>query len=215
MGPQTGREIPPLSHVGAAVELHDNHVFAVFVPYLFHWGFGSRRKHLPDTFNYHWEGRRTLIFQKESVCWLTSSCLYSGCRDHFSWCSQLPDTCSLWTLGSLWAKGQHHYPTFHKRKHKPRCAKGLSDLVYQLLGDRVELASELSDLQFIRIKLRSNVRGEMLPVGISSNVHEKRRAFAFITSSTTAENILGLRGYVRINNKRNQGVDHLPLVMDP
>lgn len=61
-------------------------------------------------------------------------------------------------------------PTFHRRKHKPRCAKGLSDLVYQPLGDRVELASELSDLQFIRIKLKSNVRGEMLPVGILTSV---------------------------------------------
>ena len=112
-------------------------------------------------------------------------------------------------------KGSIITPTSHKRKHKPRCAKGLSDLVYQLLGDRVELASELSDLQFIGIKLRSNVRGKMLPVGISSNVHGKRRAFAFITSSTTAGNILGLRDYVRINKKRNQKVDHLPLVMDP
>lgn len=178
MGPRTRRGIPPLSHEGAAVKLHDNHVFAMFVPYIFHWGFGSRRKHLPDTFNYHWECRGDPDFPK-GECVLAYSIL-SAYKIQVLRPLFLALTAShyLFSVGPIvlcGTKGSIITPTFHKRKYKPRCAKGLSDLVHQLLGDRVGLASELSDLQFIWIKLKSNVRRETLPVGISSSICGNRK----------------------------------------
>lgn len=126
--------------------------FPVFVPYLFRWGLGSRRKHLPDTFNYHWEGRGTLIFQKESCAGLLHLVCMQGVETTFL------STHYLFSVGPVilcGRKGSVITPTFHKRKHKPRCAKGLSDLVYQLLGDRVELASELSDLSSYELSWRA------------------------------------------------------------
>lgn len=214
--PRTGRGIPPLSHEGAAEQLKDNHVFLCLFLIFFTEDWVLEGSTYLITFNYHWEGRGDPDFPK-GECVLAYSIL-SACKMLRPLFLALTASHYLFSVGPVVLCGRKSSiitPTFNKRKHKPRCAKGMRDLVYQLLGDRVELASELSDLQFIRIKLRSNVGGEMLPVGIFFNICGKRRVFAFITSSTTAGNILGLHAYVRINNKRDQGVDHLPLTVNP
>lgn len=167
--------------------------FPVFVLYLFHWRLGSRRKHLRDTFNHHSLGRqREPWFSKRRVC---VGLLHLVCMQVLRplfWA--LTASRYLFSVGPVvlcGRKGSVITPTFHKRKHKPRCAKGLSDLVYQLLGDRVEQASELSDLSSYELSWRA-MWGEKCFLWGFLLTSVERGVFAFITSSTTSVSILDL-----------------------